>query len=249
VSAFWTVPGGFTNTGLCTLPDGTLAIGNYDSGTIVITDKYGALISTITLASPPSASVQGVAWDSSRSCFWVCHRDLTAGTIRRYNTSGVLQQTITPGVGTAGPNGCAYDLANDRVLTLWDDAIIRGYPAAGGSVAETITCDATLGSGSGAGPDGLVLDPTSPASFVWVSADLSAQKIAKLNRSTGAIVSSFTCARQAESLAFLDSYIYLCSDQLFHDGLANGNRVYRYTEAGLPVALQTRFGSFAGVYG
>jgi len=248
VSAFWEVPGGFTNTGLALLPDGNFAIGNFDASTVVIADNFGDLQSTITLASAPATSVQGVAWDSTRQCLWVCHSHATAGTVRRYDLSGTLLQTITPGVGTAGPNGCAYDAANDRVLTLWDDAKIRGYPAAGGTIAELITCAASLGSGSGTGPDGLLLDLDAPASFVWVSVDFPAQKIAKLNRATGAIVSSFACALNAEGIAFLDGHIYMCSDQLYHAALPNGNRVYRYTTAGLPVALHTRDLSSCEVY-
>lgn len=248
MSSFWEVPGGFTNTGLALLPDGNFAIGNFDASTVVIADKFGNMQSTITLASSPTTSVQGVAWDSTRQCLWVSHSHATAGTVRRYDISGTLLQTITPGVGTAGPNGCAYDAVNDRVLTLWDDAKIRGYPAAGGTIAELITCDASLGSGSGSGPDGLILDPDSPTSFVWVAVDLPSQKIAKLSRSTGLIASSFTCARQAESIAFLDGNIYMCSDQLYHDALPNGNRVYRYTPAGLPIALHTRELSSCEVY-
>lgn len=246
MSAYWVVPGGFTNTGLCALPDGALAIGNFDAGTIVIADNMGALISTVTLASPPASSIQGVAWDTSRSHYWVSHYAATNGTLRRYDASGALQQTISPARGVAGPNGCFYDTVNDRIVAAYSDGVIKGYACSTGTEAESITVASGLITGGVL--DGVTIDP-SDATRLWVSVDASVIKIGKINRSTGAEVLSWACAKQPESLAWLDGYLYMCSDQLYHDSLPNGNRVYRYTATGLPVAFHTRDLSFCEVYG
>ncbi len=245
MSAYLVVPGGFTNTGLCALPDGTLAIGNFDAGTIVIADTFGNLIDTITLASAPATSVQGVAWDASRSCFWVAHYADTNGTIRRYDSTGALLQTISPGRAVAGPNGLSYDSVNDRVLAAFADNTIKGYDCATGTESESITCDSTLCSGGFV--DGVAIDPTD-ASILWISIDASVIKIGKLTRSTGVALLSWPCAKQPESIAFVDGNLYMCSDQLYHDALPNGNRVYRYTTAGLPMALHTLDNTFCEVY-
>lgn len=222
----WEVPGGFTNTGLDALPDGTLAIGDFDGERIVICDIRGKLLRTITLESAPNASVQGVAWDTSRNQWWVCHYGGNPmGSLRRYNDAGALQQTISlSGIATLGPNGSCYDAANDRVLLTGNDNVVRGINLTTGAVAETITLQSGV---VGAGVvDGVVLDPTNPTTRIWVSVDAPQRKIVKVDRSNGAAVSLHDCPIWPESMAWIGGRLYIACDGLYHDSIPNGNRVH-----------------------
>lgn len=242
------VPGGFTNTGIASLPEGNLAIGDFDGERIVIVSPLGTLIRAITLGSAPNASVQGVAWDSGRSRFWVCHYATPdAGSVRSYTTAGTLDATYTLSLsGIAGPNGCAYDSVNDRVLCAFNDNKIRGIDCTDGSIDETLTCDSTVVGSGGATIDGVALDPVSPSTRLWVSVDDPIRKIVKVNRSTGAAVSSIDCESSAESIAWLNGYLYMCSDRLYHESLPNGNRVYWYAPEA--VGTHTITGGYAAVF-
>lgn len=241
----WAVPGGFTNTGLCALPDGTLAVGDFDSERIVICTTRGALLGSITLASSPDASVQGVAWDTLRSHFWVSHYSTpNLGSLRRYDTSGALQQTIDLSAitGANGPNGCVYDAANDRILIASTDNRIRGIDCTDGSVDENLLlASSAVGSGT---VDGVTLDPVSPTTRLWVIVDAPQRKIAKVNRSTGEAVSLHDSPAQPESLAWLGGLLYICCDALFHDSVPNGNRVH-WLSPETPGAHTLPIGSYA----
>ncbi len=245
----WEVPGGFTNTGLCALPDGTLAIGDFDSERIVICTRTGRFIRAVTLESAPNASVQGIAWDTSRGSFWVGHYNADPlGSLRRYSTAGALQQTLSLSAitGAQGPNGCVYDAANDRVLVAATDNRVRGINCTTGAVAETIVLASdVVGSGS---VDGVTLDPSSPSTRIWVSVDAPQRRIAKVNRSTGALVSLHDCPPQPEGLAWLDGLLYICCDELYHDAKPNGNRVHCLSPEAPGTQLLTGepFGVFGG---
>lgn len=217
---------GFTNTGLGF--DGTyLLVGDFTNGRIVKVTTDGAYVSEIVLASAPSSSVQGVTYDSSDGTYWVCHYAFTNGTIRHYNSSGTLLDTFSPGIGNAGPNGCVYDAANDRILAIWGNGVIRGYDCADGSLDETIT----ISGGSGSNFDGLALDPSSPSTTLWVTADGAAEAdaayIQQVNRSTGAASCVKVVPSSAESIVYAGSNWYLCCDQGFHLSVTNGNRVWK----------------------
>lgn len=245
VSSF-VVPGGFTNTGLAALPEGNLAVGDFDGERIVIVSPRGALIRAITLESAPNASVQGVAWDASRSRFWVCHYATPdAGSVRSYTATGTLDTTHTLSLtGIAGPNGCVYDATNDRLLCAFNDNKVRGIDCTDGSIDETLTCDSTVvGSGT---LDGVTLDPVSPSTRLWVSVDAPSRRIVKVNRSTGAAVSSIDCEPSPESIAWLNGFLYMCSDRLYHESLPNGNRVYWYAPEAVGTHIIT--GGYSAVY-
>lgn len=238
MASSWVVPGGgtgsvnFTNTGLAY--DGTnLLIGDYDNGRIVKTTLDGTYVSQIALAGAPASSTQGVAYDSSDSTYWVGTRAATNGTLRRYNASGVLQQTISPGLGVSGPNGVAYDAANDRVLAAWGDGLIRSYNASTGALVETITIS---GNPAGSVVDGITLDPTSPSTVIWGTFDGDGTGVVEatpaylyqINRSTGAVSAGVVIPSSAEGIAFTSATdLYYCADQGFHLGAASGNRVWK----------------------
>lgn len=236
----WEVPAGgsgsagFTNTGLGY--DGTnLLIGDFTNGRIVKTTLAGAYVGEIILASAPATSVQGVAYDSSDGTYWVCHYGAsTVGTVKHYDATGALLGTIACAVATTGPNGCAYDAVNDRVLTIWDDGHMRSYNCAtlSATPVENVTLAASLGTGSGNGPDGVTLDPTDPATYIWVSADPPPAKVHKINRSTGASVSSWVCPNACEGLSWVNGRLYLGCDAEFHDSVVDGNRVYVFEADG-----------------
>lgn len=258
----WVVPAGgigsanFTNTGLGY--DGTnLLIGDFTNGRIVVATKAGAYVSEIVLAGAPASSVQGVAYDTSDGSYWVCHRSGTpnAGSIRRYNSSGTLLQTITPSAGQIGPNGLAYDAANDRLLTCWSDNVIRGYNAGTGALAETITLS---GLPSGSGLDGVAVDFSSPSTLLWVTLDgdstgvveARAAYLGQITRSTGAASGLVVIPSSTEGLAFTSANdLYVCADQGFHLSATNGNRVWKLNKTtGQPTgveAMQVASGSFA----
>ncbi|MEY2686548.1 MAG: hypothetical protein RL375_746 [Pseudomonadota bacterium] len=232
----WEVPAGgsgsvgFTNTGLAY--DGTnLLIGDFTNGRIVKTTLTGAYVGEIVLASAPATSVQGVAYDSSDGTYWVCHAHATAGTIRQYNSSGTLLNTITPGVGTQGPNGCFYDAANDRILTVWPGFpnVIRGYSCA--TLSTTPVETITLSGLSGGYVDGIALDPSTPTTDLWVTVDGATEAepafLSKASRSTGAASSTVVMPSSCESIAFVGSSLYSCHDQGFHLSVTNGNRVWK----------------------
>jgi hypothetical protein len=228
----WVVPAGgigsanFTNTGLGY--DGTnLLIGDFTNGRIVVATKAGAYVSEIVLASAPASSVQGVAYDTSDGSYWVGHYAATNGTIRRYNSSGVLQQTISPGIGNDGPNGIAYDAANDRILACWTNGVIRGYDCATGTLAETIT----LSGFQGTRCDGIALDPSTPSTKLWVSSEAASEFgqawIQQAVRSTGVCSGAFSVPTSVEGFVFQGSDLYVCCDQGFHLSVTNGNRVWK----------------------
>ena len=203
-----------------------LAIGDFKNGRVVICDpKRGRLVSAVTLESAPSLSVQGVAWDTSRSAWWVCHRaNGPMGSLRRYSTSGALQQTFSlSAISTDGPNGCVYDAANDRILIACGDNRIRGIDCADGSVDENLLLDSTV-VGSGVA-DGLTLDPSEPTTRIWVSVDAPRRRIVKVNRSTGVAVASCFFQDEAEDLAWLNGRLYVCSDQNKFESLGSGSNV------------------------
>lgn len=236
----WEVPAGgsgsagFTNTGLGF--DGTnLLIGDFTNGRIVKTTFDGAYVGEIILASAPANSVQGVAYDTSDGTYWVCHYGTsTVGTVRQYNSSGTLLNTISCAVATTGPNGCAYDPVNDRVLTVWDDGRMRSYNCAtlSATPVENVVLDASLGTGSGTGPDGITMDPDDPATYIWVSADTTPAKVHKINRGTGASVTSWVCPVAPEGMVWSLGRIYLCCDIGYHASVTNGNRVYLFGDDG-----------------
>lgn len=237
----WEVPAGgigsagFTNTGLGW--DGTnLLIGDFTNGRIVKTTLDGAYVGEIVLASAPATSVQGVAYDSSDGTYWVCHAHATAGTIRQYNASGALLNTITPGVGTQGPNGCFYDAANDRILTVWPGFpnVIRGYSCS--TLSTTPVETITLSGLSGGYVDGLALDPSTPTTDLWVTVDGATEAepafLSKASRSTGAASSTVVMPSSCEGIAFVGgSSVYSCHDQGFHLSVTNGNRVWKLNPA------------------
>lgn len=236
----WEVPAGgigsanFTNTGLGY--DGTnLLIGDFDNERIVKTTLAGAYVGEVVLASAPNNSVQGVAYDSSDGTYWVCHYGAsTVGTVKHYSAAGALLGTIACAVATTGPNGCVYDAVNDRVLTTWDDGHMRSYNCATGSATpvEDVTLAASLGTGSGAGPDGIALDPTDPATYIWVSADAPPASVNKVNRSSGAVVSSWVGPTAVEGLVWISGRCYLCCDTGYHASIPNGNRVFIFDASG-----------------
>lgn len=217
---------GFTNTGL-SYDGSNLLIGDFTNGRIVKVSTGGAYVGEIVLSGAPASSVQGVAYDSSDGTYWVCHRALTSGTIRHYNSSGTLLDTISPAIANAGPNGCVYDATNDRILAVWDNGVIRGFDCADGSLDETIT----ITSGTGSNFDGLALDPSSPSTKLWITADGASHAdgayIQQINRSTGAASGAVVVPSAVESLVYVDSSWYLCCDQGYHLSVTNGNRVWR----------------------
>lgn len=220
---------GFTNTGLGY--DGTnLLIGDFTNGRIVKTTTAGAYVSEIVLASAPASSVQGVAYDSSDGTYWVCHYAATNGTIKHYDGTGALLGTISPGVAVEGPNGCAYDSANDRILAIWNNGVIRGYDCADGSLDETIT----LSSLTGTTTDGIALDPSSPSTKIWVAADPSVAQgggyLQEVVRSTGVCSNAVMTPASVDSIVFVGSALYVCCDQGFHNSVTNGNRVWQISQ-------------------
>jgi WD40 repeat protein len=237
----WVVPGGgtgsanFTNTGLGW--DGSsLLIGDFTNSRIVKASTDGAYVGQIALSGAPASSVQGVAYDTSDGSYWVCHYAATSGTIRRYNSSGTLQQTISPGLGTSGPNGCAYDAANDRILAAFGDNVIRSYNCTTGALVETI---AVSGHASGSGLDGITLDYTSPSTIIWGTFDGDSTGVIpskpaylyQINRSTGAATAGVVIPSSVEGVAFTSATdLYLCTDQFYHLGSANGNRVWKISK-------------------
>lgn len=228
----WEVPAGgvgsagFTNTGLgWDSTNSELLVGDFTNTRIVRCSQAGAYIGEVVLGgSPPANSVQGVAWDSSDGSYWVCHYAATAGTIRRYNSSGALLQTISPGVANAGPNGCTYDPASDRILAVWENGIVRGYNCATGSLDETVTL-ATL---SGHSPDGLAIDPSDPT-VLWATLDTTASTdyIGKFSRSTGVMQWIMYGLQDPESMVFVGSTLWMCADAQSHSAVPNGNRVHQ----------------------
>lgn len=218
----WQVPGGFTCTGLGW--DGTnLLIGDFTGSRIVKTDVDGNLVSSIDLAGSPANSVQGVAWDGSRSHYWVAHYATGGGSLRRYNAAGALQQTIDlSGVGVNGPNGISYDAVNDRILTNWENGTMRGI----GCVSETVD-EGPITLGSLGTADGIEIDPADPT-LIWVSADTVPCTVAKITRATGAVVSSWKSPKSVEDVAFVDGVFYMAIDQGFHDSVTDGNRVWKF---------------------
>lgn len=221
----WEVPGAFTNTGLA--DDGTnFLIGDYSGNRIVKTTYDGAFVSAITPASSPVGSIQGVAWDAGRSNIWVGHYDAANGTLRRYATDGTLLQTIS--LGIEGPNHIAYDAANDRLLVAFDYlGQVKEYACTTGTLLSTVTVDASLGVAAAGGIDGITMDPVDPANYFWVSAEPTFQTIAKINRATGAIVTSFRCPVSPEGIVWHAGAIYICCDAEYHKSINFGNRVYR----------------------
>lgn len=228
----WEVPAGgsgsagFTNTGLGY--DGTnLLIGDFTNSRIVVATKAGAYVSEIVLASAPASSVQGVAYDTSDGSYWVGHYAATNGTIRRYNSSGTLLQTISPGIGNDGPNGLAYDAANDRILACWTNGVVRGYDCATGTLAETIT----LSGFQGTRCDGITLDGVSPSTKLWVSSESATEFgpswVQQAVRSTGVCSGAFGVPTAIEGIQFIDGFLYTCNDQGFHLNATNGNRVWK----------------------
>lgn len=230
--ASWEVPaggtgsGGFTGTGLAY--DGTdFLVGDFDSGRIVKTTTEGVYVSEIVLAGAPASSVQGVAYDTSDGTYWVCHYAATNGTIRRYNSSGTLLQTITTVVANDGPNGLDYDAANDRVIAAWTNGVVRSYNCTTGALVETITCTGF----SGTRADGIALDPASPTTHFYLSTDGATEfapcYLQRVNRATGVAAAPINIPCAAEDFLVIDGYVYICHDQGYHLSVPDGNRVWR----------------------
>lgn len=231
---------GFTNTGLGY--DGSnLLIGDFTNGRIVKTSLTGSYVGEIVLASSPANSVQGVTFDTSDSTYWVCHYALTGGSLRHYNSSGTLLDTIDlSGSGLEGPNGCVYDAANDRVLVALG-ATIKGYSCA---TLSTTPVEDIIPSGLSSGnPDGVTLDPTDPATRLWVTSEgahASKSYLHKINRSTGASVASVVMPACPEGIMFVGTNLYCCNDQGFHLSVPNGNRVWkRNADTGVELDIAT----------
>lgn len=249
----WQVPAGgsgsagFTNTGLGY--NGTnLLIGDFTNGRIVEVTTAGAYVGEIVLSGSPASSVQGVAYDSSDGTYWVCHYAATNGTIKNYDSSGTLLNTISPTIGNPGPNGCCYDAANDRILAIWPNNVIRGYDCVDKSLDETITLSGITGTAA----DGIALDPSSPSTILWVTLDGTAEAapcyLEKITRSTGASTAAVVVPSSIESIVYVGSDLYSCNDQNYHLSVTNGNRVWSLDPTtGIEVqasAFQVASGSF-----
>lgn len=231
--ASWEVPAGgsgsagFTNTGLGYDSDNDeVLVGDFTNTRIVRCEQNGTYIGEIVLGgSPPSSSVQGVAWDSSDGTYWVCHYAATNGTIRHYNSSGTLLDTFSPGVSNAGPSGCAYDAVNDRILAVWENGTVRGYDCSDGSLDETISLEVL----SGQTADGLAIDP-SDSGVLWATMDTTTASdfVGRYTRSSGALQWIMYGQQDIESLVFINGTLWGCADAEFHSSVANGNRVHQF---------------------
>jgi hypothetical protein len=225
---------GWTNVGLDW--DGTnFLVGDFTNGRAVRVTKAGAYVSEVTgLAAGNVLQAVRLAPDASGD-IWVTRYATPNGTIRRFNSAGVLQQTISPTPGVNGPNaGIFFDLtagANGRIYTTWEDGNVRGYNLSTGALEETITVTGVPGGSSTGLLDGLVEDFADPLNFFWVTVDAKpGASLCKINRSTGAAASTLIIPVSPEGISWGDgdgSQIWVCFDQGFHNGYTNGNRVYR----------------------
>lgn len=224
----WTVPGGFTNTGLSALPDGTLILGDFSGSRIVRTSVNGEYLGEVLLEGAPAKSVQGVAWSTDTQSYWVAHYSIEAGSIRRYSADGDLLQIIDTQI-PYGPNGIAYDQAAGRVIAGFGGNVIHEYDV-GGDLSSAVELERSIGGLL----DGVAIDPNNK-SKLWISSDVTL-KISQIDRANGALISSFNSPENPESIAFLDGALYICADQEHHSAVPGGNRVYRLDpQSGKPV--------------
>lgn len=241
----WEVPAGgvgslgFTNTGLgLDTSTGDLLVGDFDNTRVVRVSPAGAYVGEIILGgSPPAGSVQGVAYDTSDGSIWVCHYVTGGGSIRRYNTSGTLQQTISF-AAVDGPNGIVYDAANDYLLAMANDCKVRTYNAATGALVSTVTIDPITGPTSSGVTDGVWID-LADTNWLFVSEDnvsADSDRIWRVNRQSGTVDRGWKVPEDVESLVAYDGYLWLCCDRFYHSAVANGNRVHKLS---IPVTSQS----------
>lgn len=220
----WEVPGGFTCTGVAAAPDGSLYVGDFDTGDIVRMHRDGRFIERIDTAIPVNA-IQGVAYDTSDGTLWAC--DVVNSQLHHLNADGSSINTYSVGYII---NGVAYDANDDSLWTLQQGSnSIRKYDAA------TVTLQTTL-TASLSNPDGIVVESATRLLVTQDGASFNASAILRINNSTGATVNTISVAAldNIEHLAInpVDGYIYLAVDDLYHSSLAQGNRVYRLDAAG-----------------
>lgn len=212
----WTVPGNFTNTGLCydsTL--GCLWIGDYTNNKLVKTDFQGNSLGFISIAAAP----QGVTLDTSDDTLW--WSDPVAKTIYHIDKSG----------GDAGgsfavatePKHCCYEAATDSMWVARSNACYR-YSCSDGSLLETVTVssgDYLL--------DGLSHDAATDT--LWLTADTDTSyftgTILNVNSSTGEIIKSLVAEPAIEGIVRIGAHLYYGCDAYFHRAQIGGNRVFR----------------------
>lgn len=230
---------GFTNTGWgFDTSAGDLLIGDFTNTRVVRTTPAGAYVGEIILGgSPPANSVQGVSYDAGRTSVWVAHYAVGGGSIRRYDLSGSLQQTIAF-AAVNGPNGIVYDPVNDYVLSCADDCKVRTYNAATGSLVSTVDVDPIVGPTSSGVTDGIWID-LADTNWLFVSEDNTssdADRIWRINRQSGAVDRGWAVPEDVESIGAYDGYLWLCCDRFYHSAVANGNRVHKLS---IPVTSQS----------
>lgn len=231
----WEVPAGgvgslgFTNTGLgLDTSTGDLLIGDFTNTRVVRASSAGAYVGEIILGgSPPANSVQGVAYDTSDGSVWVAHYALGGGSIRRYNTSGTLQQTISF-AAVDGPNGIVYDATNDYIIAAADDGKARTYNAGSGALVSTVTLDPIMSTGSGATCDGIWID-LADTNWLFVSDDVGGtrDRLWRVNRQSGVVDRGWSVPNSTEGVVAYDGYLWMCADDGFHSSTPNGNRVHK----------------------
>jgi hypothetical protein len=230
VPAGGAVSAGWTNVDIDLDPvTGELLIGDFSNGRVVRTTQQGAYVSALTgLAGSNILQMAKLAKDGSGDV-WISRYNTPNGSLRRFNSSGVLQQTISPTPGVNGPNAGGYiDVANNLLWTTWEDGTIRPYDLTTGALGTALAVTGVPGT-TPLLHDGLAPDPSDPTNFFYITVDSTPATICKVNRSTGAVSTFCYVPISPEGIIFTGNgkECYVCFDQGFHNGYTGHNIVYR----------------------
>jgi streptogramin lyase len=221
---------GFTCTGICPSSDGNWWIAHFgketaadpttQSGIIKISADFTTNLGEISLAAFGSASVQGVALDTTDNTIWVC---INGGSIRHYSEAGTLLGQTVSDSGVYGMNGVAYDAVNDILYTLDDDGDFASYSP------NSLALISGLTEFPGANPDQLTMSPNGK---VWASAGGNGEtgQIWEYDpvATTWTHIYDLTGADAVEGIVVAGDYIHVANDAYFHAGTPPENRVLTF---------------------
>lgn len=216
------VPGGFTCTGLAYDPvSRTFWIGEFDNGggnpRLVETSLTGTLIRKIVIVGDP----QGIAYDTSDDTLW--YVDTTNNTIRHIDKEGnSVGSDLALGFQ---PSGLTYKASTDEIYlsNYAQNGNIYRYDCATLTLQETfkiaVTSPAYL-------IDSLLYLPDSDELLAITDTGDSILRIDAAGSSPRPVTSNTHITNAPEHMTMVGTQLYYTSDQLFHNSIANGNRVY-----------------------
>jgi hypothetical protein len=218
-NAFWVANDGRANSS-----DST-----YDPSIIKLNQARTTILAQIDIKAiwSNNTTVQGVAVDTTNNSLWFCA--LQENKVRNLTKTGVSLGELS----ITGPNGLAYDAAEDRLIVLDSGGTIRVVNKSSGAFIRSYACGVS-------DPDQLYFDQSSRLLYLTYGANRVAGNIRIFYHDIGTAAGTlgpFSEVLSTEGIAIVGNTLYFCNDGWFHDTTPFKNEILSYTiQQPLPIA-------------